>query len=312
MTKTFTHPILTTAMSKIRKAVIPAAGFGTRFLPQTKAMPKEMMPLVDKPIIQRVVEELVEAGIETIVIVTGLYKRAIEDHFDHQYELEDKLAKAGKEKELELVQKISELAEFIYIRQKGPTGNATPILNAKHILGDEPFIVLWGDEFIDAEPNRTKQLIEAYEKYNSLIVPGVKIASDEWYKRYGVVGGSQVEPGVIKVKKIVEKPGEEREGLSDLAAIGGFVGTPDIFEPLEAAKAQLEEGKELVYTLGIQGMIDQGKSVYALEIKNAAYRDTGNKLEYLKTVVEYGLRHEDIGEEFKKYIQSLEVCQFNH
>src|SRR6478736_2232321 len=129
---------------KIRKAVIPAAGFGTRFLPQTKAMPKEMMPLVDKPIIQRVVEELVEAGIETIVIVTGWNKRSIEDHFDNNYELEDKLLTAGKENELEVVRKISNLAEFIYLRQKGPTGNATPILNAKNIMDDEPFMVFWG------------------------------------------------------------------------------------------------------------------------------------------------------------------------
>src|SRR3989344_5368102 len=138
---------------KITKALIPAAGFGTRFLPQTKAMPKEMMPLVDKPIIQRVVEELVDAGIETIVIVTGWNKRSIEDHFDNNFELEVELERSGKEKELDEIRKISNLAEFIYIRQKGPMGNATPILNAKHIMGDDPFIVFWGDEFIDATPS---------------------------------------------------------------------------------------------------------------------------------------------------------------
>lgn len=293
-------------MQKIKKALIPAAGFGTRFLPQTKAMPKEMMPLVDKPIIQRVVEELVDADIETIVIVTGFHKRSIEDHFDNFYELEDRLEKAGKTGELDIIRKISDMAEFIYLRQKGPAGNATPILNSKHIMGDDPFIVLWGDEFIDAEPSRTKQLVEAYEKYQSLIVPGVKVKNEEWYKRYGIVGGEEVSPGVIKLNKIVEKPGTKIEGLSDLAAIGGFVATSDIYQYLEAAKNNLGESEELVYTLGIQGMIDNNIPVHAVEIKNAVYRDTGNKLEYLKTVVEYGLKHPEFGEEFREFLKRID------
>lgn len=294
-------------MTKIKKAIIPAAGFGTRFLPQTKAMPKEMMPLVDKPIIQRVVEELVDAGIETIVIVTGWHKRSVEDHFDNLFELEEKLARAGKEKELETVRKISSLAEFIYVRQKGPAGNATPILNAKHIMGSDPFIVLWGDEFIDADPNRTTQLVNAYNKFGSLIVPGIKVQNEEWYKRYGIVGGEQIEPGVIKIHKIAEKPGNNRDGLSDLAAIGGFVGTSDIYEALEQAIPNLKEGEELVYTLGIQNMIDKGLPVHAVEIQNARYRDTGNKLEYLKTVVEYGLMHEEFGGDFKKFLKGINL-----
>src|SRR3989344_567362 len=182
---------------KIRKALIPAAGFGTRFLPQTKAMPKEMMPLVDKPIIQRVVEELVEAGIETIVIVTGIYKRSIEDHFDNNYELEDKLQNSGKDKELEQVRKISDLAEFVYVRQKGPPGNATPILNAKHIMGDDPFMVFWGDDFVDAQPSRAQQLIDAYEKYGTTIMGGLKARNDEDYKKYAFAAGVEVEKGVI-------------------------------------------------------------------------------------------------------------------
>ncbi len=292
---------------KITKALIPAAGFGTRFLPQTKAMPKEMMPLVDKPIIQRVVEELVEAGIETIVIVTGWHKRSIEDHFDNQFELEEKLFRSGKIKELEEVRKISDLAEFIYIRQKGPAGNATPVLNVRHIMKDEPFIVLWGDEFIDATPNRSQQLIDAYDKYQSLIIPGIKAQNDDWYKRYGIVGGDEIEPGVVRVSKIAEKPGNNRTGLSNLAAIGGFVGTSDIFGPLEEARLSLEEGTELVYTLGIQGMIDKGIPVHAIEIKNARYCDTGNKLEYLKTVVQYGLQHTEIGDDFRSYLKTLDL-----
>lgn len=292
-------------MSKIKKALIPAAGFGTRFLPQTKAMPKEMMPLVDKPIIQRVVEELVEAGIETIVIVTGLYKRAIEDHFDNQYELEDKLSKSGKEKELELVRKISDLAEFVYIRQKGPQGNATPILNAKQIMGDDPFMLFWGDDFIDAQPSRAKQLIEAYEKYNSMIIGALRITTDDGFKKYGFAGGEEVDPGVLRVNKVVEKPGNREASPSNLASISGFVITPDIYEPLEKAKLSLVEGEELVYLAGIQGAINNGVPVHAVELKNAVYRDTGNKLEYLKTVVEYGLQHDEFGEEFKDYLKGL-------
>src|SRR3989344_403831 len=267
---------------KIRKALIPAAGFGTRFLPQTKAMPKEMMPLVDKPIIQRVVEELVEAGIETIVIVTGLYKRSIEDHFDNNFELETKLERAKKEKELEIVRQISDLAEFVYLRQKGPMGNATPILNAQHVMGDEPFLMFWGDDFIDASPSRATQLIEAYEKYCTMILGAMKKEKEEDFKKYGYAGGEEVEPGVIKVSHVVEKPGSREKAPSDLASISGFVITPDIYEHLERTKENLPEGEELVYLSGYQGVIDEGKNVYAVEIKNSTYWDTGNKLEYLK------------------------------
>lgn len=292
---------------KITKALIPAAGFGTRFLPQTKAMPKEMMPLVDKPIIQRVVEELTDAGIETIVIVTGWNKRSIEDHFDNNFELEVELERSGKEKELDEIRKISNLAEFIYIRQKGPMGNATPILNARHIMGDDPFIVFWGDEFIDATPSRAKQLVEAFEKYNALILSGYKIQNDEGYKRYGVVGGENVSPGVISVDKIVEKPGSKMEGLLDVGVIGGFVATPDIYVPLEQAKMTLDGAGELVYTLGVQGMIDKGLPVFCVEIQNGIYRDTGNKLEYLKTLVDYGLNHPEIGPELAEHIGKLKL-----
>lgn len=290
--------------TKITKALIPAAGFGTRFLPQTKAMPKEMMPLVDKPIIQRVVEELVEVGIETIVIVTGWNKRSIEDHFDNNFELEQNLESSGKLAELEMVRKISDMAEFVYLRQKGKEGNATPILNAKHIMRDDPFLVFWGDEFIDAEPSRAAQLINAYKRYSSPIVSGVKITEDDGYKKYGVVGGQKVGDGIIKVDRIIEKPGKEF-APSDLGAIGGFIATKDIYKPLEKAREDLEEGQELVYTLGLQGMIDKGIPVYALELRSAIFRDTGNKLEYLKTIMEYGLKHEEFGEDFREYLVSL-------
>lgn len=293
-------------MKKITKALIPAAGFGTRFLPQTKAMPKEMMPLVDKPIIQRVVEELVDAGIETIVIVTGSNKRAIEDHFDEPGEdLVQNLINGNKTEALEQVQKISEMAEFIYVRQKGPQGNATPILNVQHIMGDDPFLVFWGDDFVDAEPSRAKQLIAAYEKYDATILGGIKARNDGDYKKYGFAGGEVIEDGVIKVKGVIEKPGGQEMSPSDLAIISGYVYTPDIYPYLEKALENLPDGEELVYTMGLQGMIDAGLPVYAIELKNAKYRDTGNKLEYLKTVVEYGLQHGDFGEEFKEYLKKL-------
>lgn len=290
-------------MPKITKALIPAAGFGTRFLPQTKAMPKEMMPLVDKPIIQRVVEELVEAGIETIVIVTGLYKRSIEDHFDNLFELEEKLFRAGKDKELETVKNISDMAQFIYIRQKGPPGTGTTILNAKTIMGDDPFMVFWGDDFIDAQPSRAKQLVNVYEKYGASILGGMHLDKEEDYKKYGYAGGVEIEPGIIKLNSIIEKPGSKKNSPSDLAILSGFIFTPDIYEPLEKAKNTLEEGNELHYTMGIQGLIDNHKPVYALEIKNAIYRDTGNKLEYLKTVIEYGLNHPEFGKDFEEHFR---------
>ncbi len=290
---------------KITKALIPAAGFGTRFLPQTKAMPKEMMPLVDKPIIQRVVEELVDAGIETIVIVTGWNKRSIEDHFDNNFELEEKLLAGGKQDALDMVRKISDLAEFVYIRQKGPQGNATPILNVKHIMGNDPFMLFFGDDFIDATPSRAKQLIAAYEKYGSTILAAGKAKSEGDYKKYGFVGGEDVGNGVTRVSSIIEKPGSSAASPSDTAVMSGYIFTPDIYEPLERARENLEDGQELVYTYGVQDLIDQGIPVHAVEIQDAIYRDTGNKLEYLKTIVEYGLMHEDFGGDFRNYLENL-------
>lgn len=289
---------------KITKALIPAAGFGTRFLPQTKAMPKEMMPLVDKPIIQRVVEELVDAGIETIVIVTGWNKRSIEDHFDNNFELETKLQEAGKTQILEEVRRISDLAEFVYIRQKGPQGNATPILNAKHIMREDPFLVFWGDDFVDATPSRAKQLIQAYEKYGTTVLGALKADTDDFYDKYGVVGGEEVEDGVIRVSRIIEKPGKEN-APSDLGIASGYLYTPEIFDAIEEAWRNLSKGEELVYTLAVDNLIKKGINVHALEIKNAIFRDTGNKLEYLKTVVEYGRQHPEFGEAFREYLKSI-------
>lgn len=292
-------------LQKVRKAVIPAAGFGTRFLPQTKAMPKEMLPIVDKPVIQIVVEELVDAGITEIIIVTGYHKRSIEDHFDHNFELETELERGKKYDYLEEVQRISNLANFYYLRQKGPKGNATPIWNAREIIGNEPFLVFWGDDFIKATPSRAKQLIAAYEKYGTVILGGVTARRDEDYKRYGFAAGEQMEDGAIKVENLIEKPGKENTP-SDLAIVSGQVYNPDIFDAIEEANRRREEGKELVYIDAINILREQGQAVHAVPIVGGKYYDCGNVLEYLKTVIELGMESK-IGPELKDWLKDQEL-----
>lgn len=294
---------------KITKAVIPAAGFGTRFLPQTKAMPKEMLPIVDKPVIQYVVEELVEAGITDIIIVTGYAKRTIEDHFDiPSRELIENLKLGGEKKKhfIDEVYKIGELANFVYVRQKGPYGNGTPLLNVKHLVGNEPFIYTWSDDFILASPSRFRQLISAYEKYQSTCLASIRISDDADYDRYGIAGGKEVERGVVDVNQIIEKPGKAN-APSNLANVSGFIFTPDIFGYLEKALAQLKEGEELWYNDALRNMLADQKKIYAIEIKEGKYYDTGNKMQYLKTVVEFALRHPDLNGDFATYLKSLNL-----
>lgn len=295
---------------KIRKAIIPAAGFGTRFLPATKAQPKEMLPLVDKPIIQYVVEDAVAAGIEDIIIVTGWHKRNIEDHFDYPFELEKRLEEAGKQTELDEIRRIAEMANFYYIRQKGPLGNATPILNAKSVVGDEPFIVLWGDEFIESQPGRCKQLIDAYERLDTEAVIGsLPMDKPEDYKRYGYAAGEEVEAGVLKIKEIVEKPGPGRID-SKHALVAGGAYSPSLFQAIEEAARRLAQSntpRELVYVDAVNILLEQGKPVHTVEIQNGKYYDCGNKLEYLKAVVEFGLKHKDLQTDFLDFIKGLKV-----
>jgi UTP--glucose-1-phosphate uridylyltransferase len=286
---------------KVRKAVIPAAGFGTRFLPATKAMPKEMLPIVDKPIIQYVVEEAVASGIEDIIIVTGWHKRTIEDHFDYPFELDKRLEEAGKHKEAEEVRRIADLANFVYIRQKGTYGNGTPVLNAKHVIGDEPFAVLWGDEFIYATPPRLKQMIDAWDKYEVPVISGMRITDPAAAVKYGIMDIDPVADNVFKVKGIVEKPAIG-EAPSSLAAIGAYILPPRIFELLEQAKPG--KGGEIWLPEAISRLAAE-QDVYAVEIQNSKYYDTGNKLEYLKTVVEFGLKHEDLRAEFSDFLKQL-------
>lgn len=289
----------------VRKAVIAAAGFGTRFLPQTKAMPKEMLPLVDKPIIQYIVEELVEAGIEDIVIITGYSKRSIEDHFDNMSaDLRKNLHDSGKEELLAETKKIANLANFAYIRQKGPYGNATPIANAAHLIGDEPFIYTFADDFIVAKPSRFKQMIDLYHQRGSSVLPCIRVTKDIDYTRYGIVAGTQIEDGLIQMSTIVEKPGKENSP-SDLASVSGYLLTPDIFDYIEQARKSLVEGKEFQVQDAMQLMINDGKTMLAYEVANGQYYDAGNKLEYLKTTVDFALKHDDLKEPFMEYLRKV-------
>ena len=292
-------------MNKIRKVVIPAAGFGTRFLPQTKAMPKEMLPIVDKPVIQYVVEEAVASGIQNVVIVTGALKRAIEDHFDApNAELIKNLEHGGKEKLIEEIKRISDLASFIYIRQKGPYGNGTPVLSAEPVIDNETFAVMWGDEFIYSNPPRLSQMIKVYERYGGAVISAVRIANKEDLNRYGIAKVTHVEENIYKIEKIIEKPRKE-DAPSDLATHGAYILPPDIFDLLR--KQEVKKGGEIYLSKAIDDLIKAGYPVFACEIKNGQYYDTGNKLEYMKTVVDMGLQHPDINGDFREFLKGLKL-----
>ncbi len=288
----------------VRKAVIAAAGFGIRFLPQTKAMPKEMLPLIDKPIIQYIVEELVEAGIQDIIIVTGYHKRSIEDHFDHlSADLRANLKQGNKLELLEQTKRISDLANFVYIRQKGPYGNATPIMNAEHLISGEPFIYAFADDFVKAEPVRFKQMVELYNELQGSVLTCVRAQSDADYKRYGFIGGQQIRDGVTLMNKIIEKPGSRDQAPSDIASVGGYIFEPTLFDYLHKQSEQLEQGVEFNMQESMQKMMEDGHSMYGYEVPGGVYYDTGNKLEYLKTVADFALDHEELGPDFEAFLR---------
>lgn len=291
---------------KIKKAVVAAAGFGTRFLPATKAMPKEMLPIVDKPVIQYVVEELVEAGITDIFIITGYHKRGIEDHFDSpNADLLQNLENGGKHELRREIEKIANLANFVYIRQKGPYGNGTPLLNVRDFLGDDPFIYTWSDDFILANPvSRFKQLIDTYDKYKCSVLGCIEATKDEDYKRYGFVSGKELGPGLVDVEYVVEKPGKD-ESPSNLASVSGFLLTPEIFEYLDAVLANLQPGQELYYNDMMKLMLKDGKKIIAKKIENGKFYDCGNIMEYLKTNVEMALKRPDINGQFKNFLKEI-------
>lgn len=285
--------------------VIPAAGWGTRFLPQTKAMPKEMLPVLDKPVIQYVVEEGMASGIKDIIIVTGWQKRAIEDHFDRSFELEKHLEKNKKKRELDQIKKIANLANFIFIRQKSEKyGNAIPVLTAQPVIGKEYFAVLWGDEFIVAKPPRLKQMLEVFKKYKGAIISAVRIENKDKLSRYGIAKIQSAGKNVFKIKKIVEKP-LPNKAPSDFATHGAYILPPEIFEII--ANLKRGRGGEIWLTDAINLLIKEGFPVYGCEIKNGRYYDTGNKMEYLKTVIEFALSSPEFSREFKKYLKSLRL-----
>lgn len=297
------------AIKPIRKAVIAAAGFGTRFLPQTKAIPKEMLPIIDKPIIQHVVEELVGSGITEIVIVTNYHKRSIEDHFDTpNAELTTLLEEGGKLEQLSDLKKISELASIAYVRQKEPLGNIGPLYFAQHWIGEEPFIYTWSDDFISAKPFRFQQMIDTYSQYDSSVLSCIDISEETDYDKYGIVSGAEIAPGLVDVTTIVEKPGKS-DAPSSLASVSGFLFKPEIFKFINNEVQNNNKGVNTQIQPAIQAAIKSGCKVLALKIQNGKFYDTGDKLGYVKTMVDFALMHEDIKDEFTEYLKRISNIQ---
>lgn len=281
----------------VKKAIIPAAGLGTRFLPATKAQPKEMLPIVDKPTIQYIIEEAIASGIEDILIITGRNKRAIEDHFDKSVELELTLEKKGKDDLLHLVQDISNMVNIHYIRQKEPKGLGHAIYCAKSFIKDEPFAVLLGDDIVDSSTKPClKQLIDVYDEYKTTIL-GVQEVAKEDVSKYGIVSGMHIEDGVYKVKDLVEKPPVEK-APSNIAILGRYIITPEIFEILENTKPGA--GGEIQLTDALKELAKR-QAMYAYVFEGKRY-DVGNKLGFLQATVEFALKREDLRDEFLKYL----------
>lgn len=286
-------------MQKVRKAIIPAAGLGTRFLPATKAMPKEILPIVDKPTIQYIVEEAVESGIEDIIIVTGKGKRAIEDHFDHAFELENNLLEKNKLDLLEEVQRSANMVDIHYIRQKEPKGLGHAIWCARKFIGDEPFAVLLGDDIVEAEPPCLKQMMDLYNRYQSSII-GVQTVSDDEVSRYGIVDAQEFGDRFYAVNNLVEKPKKE-DAPSNLAIMGRYILSPQIFSILDQQKTGA--GGEIQLTDAI-AELNVKEAVYAYDFMGTRY-DVGEKLGFIKTTIEFALKREDLRNDLLKYMEQL-------
>ncbi|MTI53332.1 UTP--glucose-1-phosphate uridylyltransferase GalU [Geosporobacter ferrireducens] len=284
---------------KVRKAIIPAAGLGTRFLPATKAQPKEMLPIVDKPTLQYIIEEAVDSGIEEILIITGRNKKSIEDHFDRSVELELELETKGKYDLLEEVRKISDMVNIHYIRQKEPKGLGHAVLCAKSFIGNEPFAVLLGDDIVDAQTPCLKQLIEVYDEYKTTVV-GVQAVPDTDVDKYGIVDGKYIENSVYKVKNLIEKP-SVGQAPSNVAILGRYIIRPEIFEILE--NTQPGAGGEIQLTDALKELLRQ-QAMYAYQFEGNRY-DVGDKLGFLKATVEFALKREDLREAFLKYMTGV-------
>ena len=290
-------------MSKqpIRKAILPVAGFGTRFLPATKAQPKEMLPLVDTPVIQYLVEEAVNSGIEQIIFVTGRSKRALEDHFDSHYELECLLEDKGKREALQEVQSLTNMAEFFYVRQKQPRGNGDAILSAKNLVGNEPCAVLFGDDLVNAEPPALQQLINVYEQYEDPVIALTSVPHQQ-VSKYGIVEGETDDNTLFKLRDFKEKP-DPTETDSSQAVIGKYVITPDFFDKLEDMKGSIEG--ELGMDNAVNALLGE-RDLYGLEVEGTRY-DCGDKLGYIQATIDYALKHETIGDGVKDYLKSLNL-----
>jgi len=290
-------------MPRIRKAVFPAAGLGTRFLPATKAQPKEMLPLVDKPIIQYVIEEAVAAGLTSIIIVTGRGKNAIEDHFDVSHELERLLQERGKTELLEQVRAISNLINVSYVRQGETLGLGHAVLMARDLVGNEPFAVMLGDDIIDGRVPCIKQMVEVFEKHGGPVIAVQRVPADE-ISAYGVIDGAAIagDDRVYQIKDLVEKP-SAAEAPSDLAIIGRYILTPDIFDELE--NTSRDKGGEIQLTNGLRRLKEK-RPVYGYRFEGVRH-DAGNKLGFLKATVEFALKREDLGKEFREYLKSIKL-----
>ncbi|MBD0327676.1 MAG: UTP--glucose-1-phosphate uridylyltransferase GalU [Pyrinomonadaceae bacterium] len=286
---------------KIRKAVFPAAGLGTRFLPATKASPKEMLPLVDKPLIQYVVEEAVASGLESVIIVTGRGKTSIEDHFDISFELEQLLRERGKEEELKQTRAISDMARISYVRQREALGLGHAIFQARDLVGEEPFAVMLSDDIVDAARPALRQMMDVYEKYDAPVLGTMRVEG-EAISRFGVIDAEEVEAGVFKIKDMVEKPAFD-EAPSDLAIIGRYILTPDIFEEIERTKPGA--GGEIQITDAMRSLLKK-RPFYALRLEGARH-DAGDKLGFLIATVEFALKRPDLAPEFKEYLRSLDL-----
>ncbi len=283
---------------KVKKAIIPAAGLGTRFLPATKAQPKEMLPIVDKPTIQYIIEEAVASGIEEILIITGRNKKCIEDHFDKSIELELELEKTGKSELLKMVRDISGMADIHYIRQKEPRGLGHAIYCAKTFVGNEPFAVLLGDDVVDSETPCLKQLIDCFDEYKTTIL-GVQTVANESVSKYGIINGIHIEDRVYKVKDLVEKPSID-ESPSNIAILGRYIITPEIFNILENTKPG--KGGEIQLTDALKTLISK-EAMYAYNFEGKRY-DVGDKLGFLQATVEFALKKDELREEFMNYLNT--------
>lgn len=288
----------------IRKIVIPVAGYGTRFLPFTKSIPKEMLPIIDRPVIQYIVEEAVEAGIEEVILITGYSKRAIEDYFDYNLELEYLLDKSGKLAQKQLIRDVSDVAKFVYVRQKEQLGTGHAVLQVKEVVNGEPFIVVWGDDVFRGKPSRIQQIIKAYEEKDAPVMFAMRCTNPDDYNRYGYFKIKEdCGNGLYLMDGLVEKPGPEN-APSPYASISCYALTPDIFPILE--NQQPGKGGEIWLADAINTLAQQ-KPVYAKEGAGLQYFDCGNKLEYLKATVEFALQRSEMADDFRNYLKSLSL-----